>query len=390
MNLKHLTDHQLNSDLRKLVAEERALLTTILYHLKEVEHRKLFVEYKCSSLFDYACKELKYSSDQAYRRIQAMRLLKHIPEVAPKINSGELSLSNINQAQRFFNENKISTKPEKLLVLKKLVNKSVRDGQKEILKLSPQKSLPQETQKQVSPTHTHVSFNMSVHLEQKLENIKSLLGPKAYNMSTSELVETLADLATEKLQEKKFGKKRSTKGVVSHQQFVVSDLTTHDAESTFHKTSSISCTKTVLPTLNVQGDLQHSTFHYKDHLNKFRPEQNKSPQTLNHGSRHSSNDYTGVPKTLSVSTGSFEDLPSTTSKNPRYVSQKLKHYVWHRDKAQCTHCNSKTNLHLDHIKPVALGGQTHAHNLRLLCFHCNQRHRINMKLGGIKSLNPNG
>ncbi len=242
MNLKHLTDDQLNSDLRKLVAEERTLLTTILYHLKEVEHRKLFVEYKCSSLFDYACKELKYSSDQAYRRIQAMRLLKQIPEVAPKINSGELSLSNINQAQRFFNENKISTKPEKLLVLKKLANKSVREEQKEILKLSPQKPLPQETQKQVGPTHTHVSFNMSEHLEQKLESLKSLLGPKAYNMSMAEFIETLADLASEKLQEKKFGKKRSAEGV-SHQQSTISSSTTHDTDLILHKTSSSSCKK---------------------------------------------------------------------------------------------------------------------------------------------------
>jgi 5-methylcytosine-specific restriction endonuclease McrA len=34
------------------------------------------------------------------------------------------------------------------------------------------------------------------------------------------------------------------------------------------------------------------------------------------------------------------------------------------------------NLQKDHIKPPPLGGETNEENLRLLCFHCNQRAAI--------------
>lgn len=206
MNLRHLTDAQLKIDTENLVRNERALLTQILYHLKEIEARKLYSEFGFSSLYEYACRELKYSDDQAYRRIRAMRLIKEIPEVAKKIDSGELSLSNINQAQNHFKQTGVVSKAAKIEVLKKLCHKSVRDGQKEILKLSLVNILPPETKKQVSPTHTLVSFNMSEELENKIEKLKSLLGPKAYNLTMAELMNQLVDLANEKLLEKKFGK----------------------------------------------------------------------------------------------------------------------------------------------------------------------------------------
>lgn len=281
MDLKYLTNDQLNLDLKKLVGEERVLLTKILYHLKEVEVRKLFCDYGCTSLFDYACKELKYSADQAYRRIQAMRLLKEIPELSTKIDTGELSLTNINQAQRFFNDNKVIAKKNKISVLKKLINKSTREGQKELLKMSPVKPLPLETKKQVSPNHQQFSFNLSDKLEKKLDLVKSLLGPKACNISMAELIEDLADLAIEKLQDKKFG--RST-------------------------------------------------------------------------------------------------LSAKINPNSRYISKNLKQQIWNKAQGKCVHCRSTHNLNFDHIKPMALGGKTSKENLRLLCFNCNQRQRMNMKL----------
>ncbi|MCB9026576.1 MAG: hypothetical protein H6625_09690 [Bdellovibrionaceae bacterium] len=68
----------------------------------------MFLDLGYQSLFEYTVKELKYSEGQAGRRIQAMRLLKEIPEIEKKIESVALSLTSISQAKAFFREVKKS------------------------------------------------------------------------------------------------------------------------------------------------------------------------------------------------------------------------------------------------------------------------------------------
>jgi hypothetical protein len=58
MNLTKLSDKDLHSETKALVGQERQVLTMILYHLKEMERRRLFSDFGCSSLFDYAVKRL--------------------------------------------------------------------------------------------------------------------------------------------------------------------------------------------------------------------------------------------------------------------------------------------------------------------------------------------
>ncbi len=357
LNLKHLTDQQLAMDIKNICQEERALLTQVLYHLKEIESRKLYSIFGYSSLFDYACQELKYSSDQAYRRIQAMRLLKDIPEVASKIDSGELSLSNITQAQKYFKDTKIfnkesMNKSEKITVLKNLMNKSVREGQKELLKLSPKTPLPLDTKKQVTPNHTYVGFTMSEELEKKLDDIKSLLGPKAYDLNMSDLINVMADLAKEKLEEKKFGKKlvNLTKGFSSNL------INFSENEESLHTESKI-----IPSTLNVQsGLLKQPTLEMPIKVIK-NPISNKPND--NHQPRIQ------ILKNVLGQTSIIKD-------QSRYVSKKLKYKIWQENKRKCCKCSSHFNLQVDHIKPFAFNGKTSEENLRLLCFSCNQRKRI--------------
>ena len=70
---------------------------------------------------------------------------------------------------------------------------------------------------------------------------------------------------------------------------------------------------------------------------------------------------------------STSKLISSNSNDPRYIPKVLKYQVWQRDKGACTNCGSQRNIQYDHIHPVALGGSTTLKNLRLRCFHCNQR-----------------
>ncbi len=95
MNLKHLTDHALLMDIKNLVGQEKLLLSKILWHLKEVDARRLYSDLKYGSLFDYCTKELGYSESSAQRRIIAARALTDFPEIAPKIEKGELTLATV-------------------------------------------------------------------------------------------------------------------------------------------------------------------------------------------------------------------------------------------------------------------------------------------------------
>lgn len=127
--LNQLTDNQLINSLDQLVRREREILAEVLQHFKEFDRRKLFSKLGYASLHEYAVKHLKYSDDQAYRRVQAMRLMRDIPEIESKIEEGALTLSNLSQAQNYFRKVEHS-KDEKIEVLAKLENATKNEASK--------------------------------------------------------------------------------------------------------------------------------------------------------------------------------------------------------------------------------------------------------------------
>jgi len=90
-----LSDMDLLSATKKIVTEERELTLNILRHLREVEKRMLYARRGFQSLYDYSVKELGYSEGAAHRRIASMRLLKELPELESKVESGALPLSTL-------------------------------------------------------------------------------------------------------------------------------------------------------------------------------------------------------------------------------------------------------------------------------------------------------
>ena len=54
------------------------------------------------------------------------------------------------------------------------------------------------------------------------------------------------------------------------------------------------------------------------------------------------------------------------------ISDELRNFVLERDKYACRYCGKKVEpLHLDHVYPVAKGGETSAENLVAACLRCN-------------------
>ena len=204
MNLTEITDDRLLERIEKLCAEERELLTSILHHLREIERRKLYANLKYPSLFEYAVKHLGYSEDQAYRRISAMKLLRDLPELEEKINSGELQLSHLGMANTFFNKEKqlgqkIFSKVDKLEVLEKIANTSARDAEKIILSYSSTPILHRpERERVIADEMIEINFVAKSQLKEKIHKLKGLLAHQSPHLSTADLVEKLCDLGLQK------------------------------------------------------------------------------------------------------------------------------------------------------------------------------------------------
>jgi hypothetical protein len=198
MNLKMLSDEVLLSQTKVYVTREREMTILVLHHLKEVERRRLFASLGYSSLFDYTTRELGYCAASACRRIDAMRLLKEMPELEEKIQDGKLSLSTVARAQSFFKKEEVELEQKKE-VMTLLENKSTREVEKELLGFSqaPEVHL-QEKIKPVSPTLSEVRFYADDELLHDLEKLKGLLAHAYPNMTTKELVAYLAKLGLKK------------------------------------------------------------------------------------------------------------------------------------------------------------------------------------------------
>lgn len=215
MNLKTINDSKLLEVTKSLVNSEREITSQILKYLSEIDARKLYLERGYSSLFAFCTKELGYEESQAQRRINACRLLTEIPLIESKIESGELSLTALSQAQRFFraegkNQRSIDL-PAKIEILKSLENKSTRECERELIKLSPHAMPAMEVrERQISETHVELKVVLERSTVEKLKKLKDLFSHDE-SMDMAKLIDKMADHLLAK-KDPSLEKRRSQKG----------------------------------------------------------------------------------------------------------------------------------------------------------------------------------
>lgn len=214
ISLTKLKDSDLLVRTKALAQRDHELTVEVIHHLREVDRRKLYCDLKYASLFEYAVRELGYCDGAAALRIKAMRAIRERPELAEKMKTGALSLSNVCQAENFFRDvqraepERVISPAEKTAVFEKLENKSTREGEKILLAMAPPEMLPREKLRQVTADHTEVRFVMNAELETELKEVRALMGTRGATMSIAELVAAMAKLSKAKLSEQKFGKRR--------------------------------------------------------------------------------------------------------------------------------------------------------------------------------------
>ena len=93
--LAQLSDAELLTQTRSLVGRSNRLLAELLAHLGEVEARGIHRTRACSSLYTYLIYELRFSEDEAFRRVAAARLVRRFPALLDAIAAGELHLTGL-------------------------------------------------------------------------------------------------------------------------------------------------------------------------------------------------------------------------------------------------------------------------------------------------------
>jgi 5-methylcytosine-specific restriction endonuclease McrA len=394
IQLRTLKDAELIASTQRLVREERSVTMSVLRHLAEIERRKLYADYQCGSLFDYAVRELKYSEASAARRVQAVRLLAEIPEVAPQIESGALNLSNVCQAQSFFREQKkaaperVLRREEKKEILQQLEQKSAREGQRLLLAIGGPAALPRERERVVSSEHTEVRFLVNAELKAQLETVRSLLGSRGVGLSLAELVSEMARLSCERLEERRFGKQR-----VRAERGCEVDT---DADAIAQRSGTPSSAATAqVDLLESQGGLWDRQAP-NETLGASARDACVAPQ------ERSDSDVgvdevevskvrgrvSSLETSEEISNGrnlqsppdsrqtQFQSQSPSQRARTRYIAAATKHQVWREANGKCTSCGSAHHLQFDHAQPFALGGDSSADNLRLLCRSCNLRRGV--------------
>jgi 5-methylcytosine-specific restriction endonuclease McrA len=94
-SLASLDDEALLASLRSLIQSHRRVTSDIVAYLGEVDVRRIHVARGFSSLFEYCIKELGFSEDEAYRRIEVARMARRYPMMLGLLRVGTVTLSTL-------------------------------------------------------------------------------------------------------------------------------------------------------------------------------------------------------------------------------------------------------------------------------------------------------
>ncbi len=307
-SLKHLSSSELLNNTRTLAAEERRITLQLIEHLKEIDSRMLYAELGFESLFAFVVRHLGYSEGSAHRRIAAMRLLKEVPEVREKLESGALTLTNAAKIQvalratekaRFEIKDASNSRLEVALkteIIEACSNLSQNECDQVLFQKLPglSEQLPQEKVRRVDTHKTEIKLLVTDDLLEKVQKLNLMLSHTNPGQKILNLFERLVDQELERQE-----KKRSFK----------TTPVSHPAAGQFKRVLS----------------------------GKHGQRSESSPQTI----------------------------PTFTKAIP--VKTRRLIFVRAGSKCEFPNCNSTYQLQIDHRQPRALGGDHSPENLRVLC-----------------------
>ncbi|MGE3756648.1 MAG: HNH endonuclease [Pseudobdellovibrionaceae bacterium] len=337
MQIKNISNAELENKLLELVKKERKITHEILLHIQEVDRRSLHLALGYSSLTKYLIEKYHYSEGSAVRRINAMRMLKTNPEVKEKIIEGKLNLTQLSMVQTAIYKKQ---KGEKVQVSKQVKTELLLELEN----------------KTIASTESIVATKLNIDLKEKKQITHGKEEVTYLNFKyEKEDFETLKDCLQ----------------LMSHQAKDYQDLFLVLARKLIKA-------KTTLKQNTRQSPLGMPC-KKKDLQDQIKPMQKESIPPAVEGIPTSSNQ---IQKNMTQSnlTVKFRNRSyigkqiELCYKQSRYIATSVKKQVFIRDKFQCQFkaesghiCGSKMFLQPHHIIPFARDGQNALDNLSLRC-----------------------
>ena len=293
INLKYISNDELLFRTENLVQTERKIMHLVLTHILEIMDRKLYADLGFNSMFSMMTKKYGYSEPSALRRIDAAKLLRKVPEVANRLKSGTLNLSQAVQLQKCLEaEAKKGDSVSEIRTYEILNLLENCNGFETKQVLAQEFDIPLKVQEVVRPQKDEsVRLEITFTKEQfeELKKAKNLLSHISHSGSWAEIISVMA----RKFNHSKLGKSNLVK----------TDSATEVRDLKSEKISS----------------------------------------------------------------------PSPLLRRP-YIPVSLKRKLYTGAQGCCQYqspdgnrCGSQFQIQIDHVTPVALGGETSFENLRLLC-----------------------
>ena len=104
LNLDELSNDEVKLNIIRLRKLERECEVDLLFHLIELEKRDLHLAWGYSSLFAYLVTSLGYSEASASRRVRISRLICKYPDIARMLRSGKTNLSCLSLISKVLEE----------------------------------------------------------------------------------------------------------------------------------------------------------------------------------------------------------------------------------------------------------------------------------------------
>jgi hypothetical protein len=197
MKQNALSDSELLFKTELAAKNEKYATLELLRYLVQVDERRAYATRECSTLYAYVLTVLGYSEKESNERVNAVRLMRNVPDVEAKIESGKLSMTTASRVQQFLNvERKTGNEFSDLeasLLVETCRGQSKRKLEKTLLAQSSNEALVIQKERitEVSVEYTELKFLIPESTFQKLEEVKNLIG--------NESLKDIFDLALESL-----------------------------------------------------------------------------------------------------------------------------------------------------------------------------------------------
>ena len=421
-----LSDRELLRQTSTLVHHERHLQGAIIDHLAEIEARGLFLQRGCSSLFDYAVRELGYSDAAAGRRIGAVRLCADQPGARERLRDGSLTLSAAAELQWAFDwqrrrgaiagiasiaparaglpasapgeaparaDGAVGSAPAKAappgesdavpaatpshsepvppLVLdaagrRKLVDeaagKSARQVRRMLADLDPELAPPADRVRPLGDGRYELKAVIDADCQQGLEQLRGLLSHVDPRMTVGQLVGRIVQEALDRHDPSRPPRRARAGSQAAQDESQPAPAAKKQAAPEPGHAVTAPDAAILAGSTPTPERTPHPT-----------PASAPSPTRQEAAGRRAA---AGTKPA-----GAITPTPKKPASG-RAIPAAVKRQVWQRDGGRCSYldrrtgrrCNSRHLIEIDHILPYALGGGADPENLRLLC-HAHHRHR---------------